>query len=451
VGNICPHQSGLLQVPEAVVLAGLGYGRPWTRDAAINTWNGAGLLFPAVTRNTLLSTLERRAEGLAIGGQYWDAIIWAVGAWWQYLYSGDLAFLSSALEAVRNSLAYLEATEFDPQRNLFRGPAVYGDGVAAYPDVYARTGGLSSILEWPAHNPDHLSRPGRGLPMMALSTNCAYYHAYVLAGRMANELGVQPDPAWAGKAVRLKAAINQHFWRSDAATYRYLVGPYGGCDHQEGMGNSLAILFGVADAGRAEAVLRNQHVTSAGIPCVWPTYDRYRKDERSFGRHSGTVWPHIQGLWAHAAALHRKAGPFGHELWTLARHAYRDSQFAEIYHPITGEVYGGVQESEEGIREWASCPRQTWSATAFIRMVLMGLVGMSFAPEGVSFHPLLPQGVEHVHLQSLNYRDMVLDIEIDGCGVEITECRLNGRTVDSPFLSAKGTGRREVAIVMSSR
>src|SRR5437867_2651395 len=74
-GNIAPFQDGLLDQVEPVVLAGLDYDTPWTRDAAINTWNAAGLVVPVVTRNTLLSVLDRDERGLRIGGQYWDAII----------------------------------------------------------------------------------------------------------------------------------------------------------------------------------------------------------------------------------------------------------------------------------------------------------------------------------------------------------------------------------------
>ena len=38
-----------------VILAGLHYDTPWTRDAAINAWNGGSLILPEVSRNTLLS------------------------------------------------------------------------------------------------------------------------------------------------------------------------------------------------------------------------------------------------------------------------------------------------------------------------------------------------------------------------------------------------------------
>ena len=448
VGNIVPYKSGLLDRPRAVFVAGLDYDRPWTRDAAINTWNGAGMLLSGVTHNTLLSTLERTEDTTRIAGQYWDAIIWTIGAWWQYLYTGDKEFLALALEATRNSLALLESTEFDASINLFRGPAVYGDGIAAYPDVYV-TGRSSSILDWPQFNPQDTSKPGYGIPMHALSTNCVYYYAYVLAERMASELGVPPDPTWSAKAEALKEAINRHFWQPHKGCYRYLVDPFGGCDHQEGLGHCFVLLFGIADAEQAEAIFRNQHVTPSGIPCVWPTFARYESaDGMSFGRHSGTVWPHIQGFWAHAAASYGKADLFEHELKKLARHACRDSQFAEIYHPISGEIYGGMQESDQGIREWKSCSRQTWSATGFVRMIFMGLVGMTFEPDSIYFKPLLTERFKHVRLSHLPYRGMFLDIQIEGPGTQIAEFRINEQPVHPPILPATGAGEQRITIRM---
>jgi hypothetical protein len=450
VGNIAPFQDGLLERPAPCVLAGLDYDTPWTRDAAINTWNGAGLLFPRATRNTLLSVLERVQGNVRIGGQYWDAIIWASGAWAQYLYTGDREFLALALEALRNSLARCEAEEFDPALNLFRGPACYGDGIASYPDVYANTQGNSCILDWTRFNSDRVAPRGYGLPMHALSTNCLYYEAYRQAGRMADELGQTGDPAWSTKAATLKDAINWHFWMPEAGRYRYLVDPFGNCDFQEGMGHAFALLFGVADDAQAEAVLRNQHVTPSGIPCVWPSFARYTSaDGMSYGRHSGTVWPQIQAFWAHAAALRGKSDVFAHELGRLVEYSNRDAQFAEIYHPLTGAIYGGLQElGDEPRHLWRSCSRQTWSATGFLRMMLMGVLGMRFEPDGVHFQPLLPPGLTHVCLQGLPYRGMRLTITVDGHGAQIARCGVNGQIERRPFVPASATGEQQVHIAM---
>lgn len=446
LGNVSLFQDGLLEEPLPVILAGLDYGTPWTRDASINASNGASLIIPDVSRNTLVSVLDRTEGGVRIGGQYWDRIVWTTGAWHHYLYTGDREFLALALEATRNSLEYQEKTEFDATENLFRGPG-WSDGVAGYPMAYGDSGGSPAILDWPKSNPDKTSSPGYGIPMKALSTNCLYYNAYVTAGKMARLLDVPPDPLWAAKAEALCESINRHFWNEQKGCYRFLVGPFGACEHQEGLGHSYAILFGIAGEQRTEAIFGNLHVTPAGVPCEWPSFPRYdSSDGRAFARHAGTVWPQIQGFWAEAAARYQKPDVFAHELFNLAQHARRDRQFAEIYHPLSGEPYGGMQEAgDKGIILWEATSRQTWAATAYLRMVLLGLVGMRFDCDGLRFQPCLPDGISFLEIDNLKYRRMHLKITIHGSGTKIKECTINGKSA-APFVDVARTGRQDVVI-----
>jgi len=450
MSNIVPFKDGLLPQEVEVVMAGMDYVTPWTRDAAINTWNGAGLIVPEVTKNTLLAVLGDFDGVIRIDGEYWDAIIWAAGAWWHYLYTGDKDFLSTAYQAVGHSLRYFEETEFSEEFGLFRGGSCYGDGISAYPDTYLTPDNRPGIIDWPLANPELAAKPGVGIPTHVLSTNCLYYLAYSLMGKMAAELGVQENPLWVVKAEKVKNAINRQLWNEESGRYDYFIDKLGRCHSQEGMGLSLAILFGVADEEKTRRIFENVHVTAAGIPCVWPSFERYNTtDGQGYGRHSGTVWPHIQGFWAHAAASAGRTDIFRHELDKLAEHASRDAHFAEIYHPVTGEIYGGRQEwHQNGIVEWKSCMRQTWSATAFMRMILMGMIGMEFSPAGIAFKPLVPENCSSVKLTGLRYRKMEIAISITGTGTTIKEFRINGEPRDRYELSSAGEGRVDVAIAL---
>ena len=402
LSNVAPFQDGLLTSPAPAILAGGGYDTPWTRDTAINVWNGAGLLLPDVSKNTLLSVLTKDEHGVRIGGQYWDAVIWILGAWNYWLYTGDGDFLSLAREAAVNSLRFFESTELDPAVGLFRGPACYGDGVAAYPDRYAA--GQSGILGFPEEFPERRAPVGYGIPMFALSTNCLYAEAYRITARITG------DPAYAGKADRMVRTINEVFWNEERGTYDYLVDPEGRCDAQEALGISFALMFGIADGSRADSVVKRAHITPQGIACVWPTFERYRA--LGYGRHSGTVWPFAQAFWALAAA-DRCPEAFDREFFALTRNALRDGQFYEIYHPETGLPYGGVQESR-GVMDpaWVSQPHQTWSATGYLRMALFGLAGLRFEENGIRVSPVKSQAVHALSLTGLRWRDRVLDLEI---------------------------------------
>lgn len=445
-GNILPFKDGILEKEEPVIIAGLGYSTPWTRDAAINVWNGGGLLYPQIALNTLKSVMGKDEKGYFIDGEYWDRIIWTIGAWWYYLYNGDKDFLKISYEAVLNSLDFFENTEFSEELNLFRGAACYGDGVAAYPDIYAKHG-ESGIIVFSENCKDLCEAKGVGIPMYALSTNCIYYFVYVLADKMGAELGLAPK--YTKKAENMKSAINKIFWNESKKNYIYLHDKFGGCDSLEGLGLAFAILFGVANDEQIENIFLNTPTTKHGITCVHPSFARYdTNDGMGFGRHSGTVWPHVQGYWADAAAQHGKIDIFDHEFLTQTENAVRYFQFAEIYHPITGEIYGGRQERGSlGIVEWRSEPVQTWSATAYLRNVYFDLIGMNFSANGIEFNPVGSKLVGEIKLKNFSYRNAIINITIKGNGDKVKLFKINGKE-EKPFISADAKGVFDIEIEM---
>ena len=445
LGNIQPYPPGGERRP--VLLAGLDYDTPWTRDAAINVWNGLGLTHPQVARDTLLSVLEERSGSVWIGGQYWDAVIWVLGVWAYYLYSGDVDTLRIGYQAARTSLRQLEEEEFDPGAGLFRGPAVYGDGVAAYPDRYS-PGPTSSILDWVRFNPHQKAACGYGLPMMTLSTNCVYAQVYHILPRMARELNLPPLAEDDRMAVRLRENIQRRFWNAQSGLFDYLLDDEGRCEAQEGLGHTFAILFGIASREQTASIVQRLHRTPWGIACVWPTFARYAQ-RGGFGRHSGTIWPFINAFWAEAALQAGYPEVFDEEFDHLTVLFNRFAQCAEIYHPLSGEIYGGLQEAGHGESgwEWQSCARQSWSASAYLRMIVMGILGMQVEADGARFAPHLPPGLGWLELENLPYRRARLFVRVEGQGSRLTACRLDGRAVEA-FVPAglQGAHRLEMTV-----
>jgi glycogen debranching enzyme len=427
VGNIQPYKREGDHEPAPVLLAGLRYSTPWTRDSAINAWNGFSFIAPEVARNNFLAVLKVESGKTVVGGEYWDAVVWIIGAWHHYLYTGDRNFLHMARQVGAETLRLREQAEYDRDDGLFRGPG-WSDGVAAYPDKYA-SAGRSAILAWIEHNPLLRATTGVGFPMKALSTNCLYVGAYAAQANIERELGFSDGAEWEMKASRLRDAINRRLWNEETGNYRFYVDPDGACELQEGLGAAYAILLGVADRRKRESIFSRQHVTPAGIPCGWPNLPRYASaDGQNFGRHIGTVWPQVQGFWAEAAARFGRVDLMQHEFFALAQHAMRDLHFAELYHPTSGMPYGGLQEGPtgKGIMLWESMPRQSWAASAFLRMVFFGLVGMRCDESGVLFQPCVPEGLGRVVLRGLHYRQMWLEVAITGHGTRIRRIMVDG-------------------------
>lgn len=443
-GNIKPWKRGLLSEAKPALMAGAGYGSPWTRDASYNTFFGAGLLFSDVARDTLLSVLLRD-EGtgrVRIGGQYWDCISWVTGAWALYTFTGDREFLQLAYEATVNSIEHFVRTEFDEATGLFCGPG-WSDGVAGYPKPYNQAGGSSFILDFARHNKDVDK-----IRMKALSTNCLYANAYRLAARMARVLAKPRETIarFESKERALKGAINAYLWQKQKGHYAYFLDRGGRADtSMEALGHAHAILFSVASPEQTDRLFTTQYVSPHGVPCIWPLFPRFSRDAP--GRHCGTVWPQIQGFWALAAASHGRVGILRHEFESLTNCALLSGDFREIYHPFTGKPYGGVQVG----RVWRSEHRQTWAATAYLAMIYRGIFGMQFEPNGIAFHPNLPAPLGRIELRSLRYRRMTLRVKLTGSGTRIESFALDGKTRANPWLPATLTGAHEINIQVRPR
>lgn len=437
------NKTGFLPAQASMIRAGGDYQTPWTRDASINSWNAASLLIPEIARNTLWAVCERLPNGRMIvnrDNQWWDKVIWITAAWNHYAVTGDAAFLKAAYATGQETLRDLRSQRWDREFGLFKGPAMMQDGIAGYPEPPFQAGnGSDFVLDHPASH-----------SLMVLSTNCLYYSGFRSLAAMAGALGKAPSAcaAWLRQAGALKDAINRHLWMPERKTYAYFVHGEGDlrgarAGYQEALGLSLCILLEVANPERRANVMAQIRVTARGIPLVDPEFSRNSADK--IGRHSRILWPMAQGYWAHAAARQGDLNRFQSEMESLARLAQKsDWNFMEIYNPVTGLPDGGWQAG----KHWDSCKHQTWSATAYLRMVYSGLFGMTFAPGGVAFAPSLPKGWGAVGLVDLTYRDAVLEVRLSGAGNRVTACRLDGKPVAKAFVPARLKGLHRLELVL---
>ena len=120
-----------INVRRGILAAGGDYGGEWTRDIAINSWNGVSMIMPEVAERSLWSVTLNRDT---IGHQYWDKILWVLAANNHYNITGDGVFLQQAYDCAVNTMKQLEQTVFDKEYRLFTGPAVMADGIAGYPE-----------------------------------------------------------------------------------------------------------------------------------------------------------------------------------------------------------------------------------------------------------------------------------------------------------------------------
>lgn len=421
--------------------AGEGYGT-WTRDTAINAWNAASLLIPDVAQRSLWHETEPTRDGVLISGQYWDKVIWIIAAYHHALITGDLHFAKNAYTTAVRTLQEMRSRQLDINDGLFRGPAVYGDGVAAYPNP-----------PFDDKRGDNVRDYAEAQQLEVLSTNCVYYEAYRAAAAMGRLISASSTETETldRNAETLRDNIQHLLWIPTAHRFAYFRDAQGRLDQtQEGLGQAFAVLFGIADQVQIREIFRYAQETPWGIACTWPPYVRYRDASLSnFGRHNGTIWPFINAFWATAAARSNQTEVFSREFRKVTDLALRSSDFREIYHPYTGEPYGGVQTD----KTWNSVRHQTWSASGYLRMVYSGLLGMSFEADGLHLRPTMPAdlGISSVSLLGLRYRKATLDITVRGTGNRIGQFQLDGVTQAQSVIQPILTGSHTVNILLNER
>jgi len=414
-------------VQDGKFLAGQNWQQVWTRDTSYSVELACALLHPDVSKTTLLG-LTQQVDGI---GECWyqdkcghfagwpnltDAIVGASGSWALYLVTGDRELLRPIYDRTVRSLQRAERDAFDPKLGLFRGCSSFMESNSGYPKDYAMKG----------------ERVGK---TCALSTCLLYYRGYLVAAEAGKVLGEDVRPL-REKAAKLKEAINARFWQADKGYYAYFIDENGVPNpRMEGLGEAFAILTGVADAKKANQILKNTPTTPWGFPCLWPQFEEWRDYKRDFAHyyHNGMIWPFVEGYWAWAATDMKNVPVFTRELDALVKLSEKNDTFMELYRPEDGKPDGS--------------PRQLWSASGFISMIYHGLFGMDFTEAGVRFAPVVPAQFNQLVLENVKYRNSQLRIVVKGNGTKVSQCKLDGKSA-KPFVPASETGAHELEILM---
>ncbi|WP_168217850.1 MGH1-like glycoside hydrolase domain-containing protein [Occultella kanbiaonis] len=396
------------------VRAGGDYPTPWTRDAAINSWSAVSLLAPDLAESTLRAVTESTDHGpiVAQDDQWWDQAIWILGAHRHVELSQDAEFARWAHEVGRHTLDALEA-RFDPRWNLYRGPAVMQDGVSGYPLPTGAAEVTSFVLDHPWSE-----------EIMCPSTNVVYAAAHERLADLADLAGAPAVARLRSRAAAVWEAIEATLWLGDH--YGYLVHADGTvADYQELLGLALLLEHAPIDENRVRAVVASVRREPFGVPLVTPHFPRYSSERP--GRHNVMLWPMATGQWGVAAARRGQAAAFADSWRDLCRLIDPDAGFFEVYRPSDGTVDGGWQVG----RTWDSVPDQTWSATAFLRMVHEGLFGIRLADGELRLAPTVPEGLGTCELRGLSVGAARVTIRVTGVGNRVAAVDMDGRTLDA--------------------
>lgn len=92
-------------------------------------------------------------------------------------------------------------------------------------------------------------------------------------------------------------------------------------------------------------------------------------------------------------------------------------------------------------------PRQLWSIAGYIGMYRRIIFGMEYKEDGIYFTPFIPERIAGQRsLKGLRYRNMILNIDITGCGSKITRFTVDGKASDKFFVPGTLSGEHNVKI-----
>jgi len=410
----------------------------WTRDVSYSVDLGLAGLDPVRARNSLEFKLsaprsggpEEIVQDTGTGGSYpvsTDRVTWALGAAALLPQLDGTArdeFAARAAAAVAQTIERDREVVFDADDGLYTGEQSFLDWrEQTYPAWVA--GDVAPIAT-----------------SKALSTNIAHLRALTLGAKLAT------DPAVAARyttwATNLAERIRARFWLEDAGMFSTFVTTQldsAPARQFDLLGNSLAILAGVATQAQAEQILSSYpHIGPGAAPVIFP------QQQLTPIYHNRAEWPFVTAYWLRAAALADHAPVATRAIRSLMRGAALNLSNMENLEIVTGAPYvddgaysGPVVNSQ----------RQLWSVAGYVSMINHTLFGLTFDDDGMHVTPYVPRDLrtqlfaatDSLVLNDVAWRgaktSIVLHLPpVDGettGALTVRAIELNGRPVTGPI------------------
>lgn len=396
----------------------------WTRDISYSIILSLSDLLPDISRISLMRKVDRLGrivQDTGTGGSWpcsSDRVIWAVAAWKIYLATGDKDWLSQVYATIKRSLEDDLAVIFDAETCLFRGE--------------------SSFIDWRQQSYPRWMQPADIFKSECLGTNVVYYMVLQAMTKMAATQGFEDDREYySSLAENLRDAINRELWMEDCGYYaQYLYGR----DHlsisprSETLGESLAILSGIASEKQAEKIVSQMPVSAFGPTIFWPQIG----GEKAY--HNNAIWPFVTSFYALASA---RAGNGQAVLHALASNVRAAALFATNHENMVA--------SDGSLKTALNSPNMLWSLAGFLGTFRKLLLGIDIREDGISFSPFVPRELGGCRkLEGLKYKNMTIDLTVKGHGRGIKSFRLDGKKT-SAFLPESLEGHHSVEIVLDGR
>ncbi len=440
----------------------------WTRDLSYAADLGLALLDPQRVRNSLDFKLSGWREDLPVAPQVAGArdglqIVQDTGSGGSWPVSTDRVTWAFAAEETLRTLPAGERAPFARRALQALTNTVENDRIAAFD---AKTGlylGEQSFLDWrdqsyAAWIPGNLASMSTS---KSLSTNAGHYQALLLAAKLAREQGqAARAKRYAGWAAQLKVAINRELWLPDAGMYSSLTAGHldGAPLHKfDWLGQSLAILTGIADDERARSILARYPHGPMGAPVIWPQQPGMPV------YHNRALWPFVTAYGLRAAAHAGNVAVADAAYDSLVRGAALNMSNMENLEWLSGQPLLLDERNPSLIGPVINSRRQLWSVGAYLGMVVGEVFGVSVRDDGIALRPFVTAklrrdmfgAANEIALQDLRLHGKRIDVRLrlpaasreDGY-YAVERVLLNGKPAGQSLALAQLGAENQVEIVL---
>ena len=366
----------------------------WTRDQSYAADLGLAMLDPQRVRNSLLFKLSAFRAGAIKSANVASTsdglqIIQDTGSGGSWPVSTDRVAWAFGAEQALRALPAAERSAFAVRALIALANTIESDRLATFDRVSGLYQGEQSFLDW--REQSYAAWIVGDLSSMAtskaLSTNVAHYKALTLAASLAREQGqaarARKYGHWAGA---LKKAINARLWLQHEGMYSSLTaGHFDGAPmHKfDWLGQSLAIVTGVASPARAAHILARYPHGPMGPPVIYPQ----QMDVPVY--HNRAIWPFVTAYGLRAAAMTGNASVADAAYHSLMRGAALNLSNMENLEWLSGQPLLLDEQQPALIGPVINSRRQLWSVGAYLGMVINHVFGISVKAGGLEVRPFI--------------------------------------------------------------
>ena len=289
---------------------------------------------------------------------------------------------------------------------------VQGDGLISY--QRAAESGLSN-QGWKDSEDSIFHRDGRFPkgPIALLEVQGYAYAAWQAMADMARTVGDERQAEWAGRAGAVQTLVEDRFWMEDEQFYAIALDGDGEPCRSIGSNAGHLLFTGLPSRERAKAVTKR--MLGAEFRSGWGLRTLATGQARfnPMSYHNGSVWPHDTAMAAAGMAHYgerRAVALLIEEIFAAATH----------FHLRLPELFCGFERipGEPPIAYPVACLPQAWAAGSVFLMLQAALGVRIDAIEGLVEvdKPLLPSGIDRLHITDLKVGDGVVDLAFQQLG-----------------------------------